>query len=157
MCLGAIYCYEKGAILADSTVAAERRYFAAWNDLGTAYMTEDGWKLWDAAINWCLYKDMENGVAAATATLPDGYQLSQNYPNPFNPATTISMTIPRLSRVQLTVCDLQGRAVAELVNAELQAGEHTFSFDAKDLPSGLYIYRLTTEEHTLSRKMTLLR
>ncbi|MBN1558924.1 T9SS type A sorting domain-containing protein [candidate division KSB1 bacterium] len=157
LCLGAIYCYEKDAILADTTVAAERRYFAAWNDLGTAYMTEDGWKLWDASINWCLYKDKENGVAAAASPLPDGYQLAQNYPNPFNPATTICLTIPTFSHVQLTVYDLHGRAVAELVNGELPAGDHTFTFDAQDLPSGLYVCRLTTGELALSRKMTLLR
>jgi hypothetical protein len=157
LCTGAIYCYEKGAILADTTVAAERRYFAAWNDLGASYMTEDGWKLWDASINWCLYKDMENAVADEKTLLPNGYQLSQNCPNPFNPMTSISLTIPTSTHVQLIVFDLQGRAIAELVNATLQAGDHNFSFDAKDLPTGLYIYRLVTEELSLSKKMTLLR
>ncbi|MBN1466342.1 T9SS type A sorting domain-containing protein [candidate division KSB1 bacterium] len=157
LCLGAIYCYEKGAIMADTTVAAERRYFAAWNDLGAANMTAEGWTLWDAAINWCLYKDKESGVAASPAPSPEGYQLAQNYPNPFNPATTIAFTLPSQSHAQLTIYDLQGRVIATLVDAELPAGEHIFSFDAEGFPSGLYVCRLETAEGTLSKKMTLLR
>ena len=70
------------------------------------------------------------------------YSLSNNYPNPFNPSTKITYTIPERSNVSLKVFDLLGSEVAELVNGEIEAGSYDISFNAANLPSGVYFYRL---------------
>lgn len=84
-------------------------------------------------------------------------RLDQNYPNPFNPATNISFQLPERSDVSLRIYDVVGREVAILVNEQLSAGEHTATFDAGSLPSGVYFYRLETATGSLSRKMTLIK
>lgn len=85
--------------------------------------------------------------------VPEGYALSQNYPNPFNPSTLIRFEIGEPGLTSLKVFDLLGQEVATLVNDKLQAGSHEVNFDAVDLASGLYIYRLEANGHQLSRKM----
>jgi hypothetical protein len=85
--------------------------------------------------------------------LPTKYQLEQNHPNPFNPSTTINFALPKASAVTLKVYDMLGREVATLVNGELQAGFHKVLFDAKDLPSGLYFYRIQAEGFAQTRKL----
>ncbi len=66
----------------------------------------------------------------------------QNYPNPFNPSTQIQFSIPESEWVTLSVFDVIGRKVAEIVNSRLQAGSYNIAFDATNLTSGLYYYRL---------------
>lgn len=84
-------------------------------------------------------------------------QLSQNYPNPFNPNTTISVTLPFSQQVKLTVYDYLGREVRVLTDGVLGAGENPIRFDALSLASGIYFYRLETEEKVVTRKMTLIK
>lgn len=156
MIYGAIFAYEKGALMADTTEAAGRRYFAGWNDLGVAYLNEDGEKLWQASIDWCLYKDQDTKVKNSQPQLPEGYELAQNSPNPFNPATAISFTIPQSSAVRLNVYDLQGRQVAELLNEKIQAGTFSIQYEPHNLASGVYVYQLRTDAVTITKKMTLL-
>jgi len=72
----------------------------------------------------------------------DDYQLYQNYPNPFNPGTVISFSIPQAGQTKISVYDMLGREVATLVNEFLNAGLHTTQFNANDLSSGIYIYRI---------------
>jgi len=153
---GAIYAYEKGALMADTTEAAERRYFAGWNDAGVANLSEDGWKLWQAAIDWCLYKDDDTAVANHQRR-PDQFSLAQNYPNPFNPATVISFSLNSAAAVHLTVHNIQGRQITDLANKTFPAGEHLVHFDASDLAAGVYFYQLTVDNQQITRKMTLLR
>lgn len=83
--------------------------------------------------------------------------LGQNYPNPFNPTTTIGYTIPDDGVVRLRVFDATGREVAELVNARQKAGSHQVSFDARDLPSGQYLYRLEAAGTVRTRRMALVK
>ena len=90
------------------------------------------------------------------------FKLYQNYPNPFNPTTKISYQIPavgneNVSSVQLTVYDLLGNEVAELVNENKNAGYHEVNFKANNLSSGVYFYQITTGNYIQSRKMILLR
>ena len=89
--------------------------------------------------------------------LPADYALDQNYPNPFNPATTISFSLPSKSFVSLKVFDALGRVVSTLVLEELPAGTYSRQWNAADLPSGMYFYRLQAGTFTETKKLLLLR
>lgn len=88
---------------------------------------------------------------------PVDFNLAQNYPNPFNPVTTISYSIPEASHVSLTVYDVAGNEVAELVNGTRTAGAHLVRYDASELASGIYFYRLQTGSYIANKKMLLLK
>ncbi|MDT8325744.1 MAG: T9SS type A sorting domain-containing protein, partial [Bacteroidota bacterium] len=94
---------------------------------------------------------------ADDAASPADFALSQNHPNPFNPTTTITYSIPEDGRVQLVVFDLFGRKVAGLVDETKSAGTHRVTFEARALPSGVYIYQLQWNGAVLSRRMTILK
>jgi hypothetical protein len=88
--------------------------------------------------------DFFDEYAVNNTPIPEQYSLSQNYPNPFNATTTISYALPSASFVNLSVYDISGRKVAELVNGMRDAGVQQVTFDGSELPSGVYIYRLTS-------------
>ncbi|RJP78429.1 MAG: T9SS C-terminal target domain-containing protein, partial [Candidatus Zixiibacteriota bacterium] len=88
---------------------------------------------------------------------PAEYALLGAYPNPFNPSTTIRFSLPEASDVTLTVFDLTGRAVANLVNGHREAGTHAVTFEAAHLASGMYVYCLQAGEYTATGKMMLLK
>lgn len=88
---------------------------------------------------------------------PDQYALNANYPNPFNPTTTIQYALADESQVRLVVYDMLGREVARLVDGPKKAGTHHVHFDAQDLSSGIYIYRIEANEFTETRQMTLIK
>jgi hypothetical protein len=96
---------------------------------------------------------------------PSGFTLNQNYPNPFNPSTTISYSLPIHSFVSINIFDALGRQVAVLVNEEKLAGNHEIQFNAKNLSSGIYFYRIqvhqiSSGQSTISsetRKLVLLK
>ena len=92
-----------------------------------------------------------------TNEIPKGYSLNQNYPNPFNPTTKIKYKIPESDFVSIKVFNSLGEQIALLVNQEQMPGEHVTEFYASSLASGVYIYRLETENNSLSRKMILLK
>jgi hypothetical protein len=85
------------------------------------------------------------------------FSLNQNYPNPFNPATTISFTLPSKSFVSLKVFDLLGREVATLVNEQKSAGTYTQKWNAANVSSGIYFYRLQADKFTETKKLLLLK
>jgi hypothetical protein len=89
--------------------------------------------------------------------LPDRVRLGGNYPNPFNPATTIPFSIPHDMHVSLRVYNILGQHVATLVNDRRSAGRHEVRFDAVNLASGYYVYRLETEEGLMINQMLLLK
>ena len=89
--------------------------------------------------------------------LPNTLQLSQNYPNPFNPSTQISFSLPASSAVHLSVFDVTGKEVARLVDGFMEKGVHAVRWEARDLPSGIYLYRLEAGRFVQMRKMLLLR
>jgi PKD repeat protein len=89
--------------------------------------------------------------------LPTSIALKQNYPNPFNPTTVIEYQLPQSAQVRLQVYDMSGRQVAELVNEQISAGTHTINFDASNLSSGVYMYRLQAGTIMLTRKLTVVK
>ena len=97
------------------------------------------------------------GVYQVPNVLPGTYSLEQNYPNPFNPSTTIRYSIPRTSNVTLRIYNLLGQVVQTLVSTEQGPGSYVVDFNASRLASGLYFYRLETQEFTMSKKMLLLK
>jgi hypothetical protein len=88
---------------------------------------------------------------------PAKFELSQNYPNPFNPTTTISFTLPESGKINLIVYNIIGERVAQLFNGYKEAGIHTINFNASELNSGIYIYKLEQNGRTESRKMMLVK
>ncbi|MGB0346998.1 MAG: S41 family peptidase, partial [Balneolaceae bacterium] len=88
---------------------------------------------------------------------PDNFQLSQNYPNPFNPSTNISFELPQAGLVQLRVYNLLGQEVASLVDQRMNSGNHSVNFDASQLSSGVYIYRLVAGDQAITKKMMLIK
>ncbi|MBE0572288.1 MAG: T9SS type A sorting domain-containing protein, partial [Ignavibacteriaceae bacterium] len=99
----------------------------------------------------------KSGLKSNEEIVPTEFTLYQNYPNPFNPTTTIKYDLPFASDVSLVIYDILGRKVKELVNTKQQAGRYEVQFDASNLASGVYIYRLITEKYLNSKKMILLR
>ncbi len=95
----------------------------------------------------------ENG----RGSYPQNFRLEQNYPNPFNPTTQIDFSIPNSGMVLLNVYNMIGEEVATLVNETKQAGNYQVEFDGSKLASGIYLYRLVSNDFALSRKMLLLK
>ncbi len=152
-------------------------------DLGV-FLTTDNGTTWNSRNNGLPnvavfdldYRVMDDAIYAAThgrgmfkATfseltgvkenneLPQSFVLKQNYPNPFNPSTTISFYLPKSEKVSLLIFDALGREVAELINDNLSKGEHKVDFNAGNLSSGVYLYRLTTSSFSETKKMILMK
>ena len=89
--------------------------------------------------------------------LPTKLELKQNYPNPFNPSTTIGFSLPVSGNVSLKIFNPLGKEVKTLINRYTEAGKYSFKFNAEDLPSGMYIYQLTTDKNSLTKKMLFLK
>ena len=97
------------------------------------------------------------GVDGETGAVPESFRLSQNYPNPFNPETVIGYALPIRSDVKLTIYNLRGEEVAFLVDGTVSAGTHRLSWDASNMASGVYLYRLRAGDFVQTRKMLLLK
>jgi hypothetical protein len=130
-----------------------------------------------AIATWCDYRDMATGVHIYAQRIypggalvgvddlpspPAGRQLEQNVPNPFNPSTTIGFAVAAPGRVTLAVYDIAGKQVRVLVDDIMQASRCKVTWDGKDgrgraVASGLYFYKLVTEQGSETRKMILLR
>jgi hypothetical protein len=101
-----------------------------------------------------------NPTAVSNETDPEiasDFSLSQNYPNPFNPTTNITYNVPSQGNVTLKVFNMLGQEVATLVNGVRSSGDHTVTFDASKLSSGMYIYRLNAGNTSLTKKMMLIK
>jgi hypothetical protein len=96
-------------------------------------------------------------IGAEQEEVVSEYSLQQNYPNPFNPTTTISYSIPKNGLVTMKVYDILGIEVAELVNEVKEIGNYSVTFNASELPSGIYFYTLTSGNFIATKKLILLK
>lgn len=126
--------------------------------------------LWDSipAKTWSTYKgnsrrdgtqqlDIPVGISSAGSNIPERFSLSQNYPNPFNPSTNIKFALAGNTFVRLSVYNLLGEKVADLVNTNLSAGEYNYTWNAGNLSSGVYFYKLETNNFTDVKRMLLIK
>ncbi|MBR9974744.1 MAG: T9SS type A sorting domain-containing protein, partial [Bacteroidetes bacterium] len=113
----------------------------------------DAW--YRAGFLLTLMKDHGDAVMPLDAN--GSFTLHPNYPNPFNPGTVIPVELRASGHCTLQVLDLMGKVVAVPHDGFLEAGAHRFGFDARDLPSGVYSYRVIMDGATLTRPMLLLR
>lgn len=108
-------------------------------------------------ISIYTYIEFIESAGETGSELPGKYELYQNYPNPFNPTTSIRFDLIENQQVKLTVYNLLGQEVARLVDAPFEAGKHSVNFDAKELSSGVYFYRIDTPAFNRMRKMILIK
>ncbi len=118
-------------------------------------LSGSGGDAWNHAPNKTI--TISSATSVADGAVPATMQLEQNYPNPFNPMTIIDYRLVIGGAVRLSILDLGGREVAVLVNEEKGPGSHTVRWDASDMPSGVYVYRLQAGNEVRVKKMTLLK
>ncbi|UCE17122.1 MAG: T9SS type A sorting domain-containing protein, partial [Gemmatimonadota bacterium] len=96
-------------------------------------------------------------VVKSEDLVPAEYGLAQNYPNPFNPVTSIAYSLPQAAKVKVFVYNTLGQVVAELVDGDQEAGHHVVTWDAADMASGVYFYRIEANDFTATRRMVLMK
>jgi len=149
------------------TVAGENIFIAGWfAKIGN--LNANGVAKWDGK-NWSTISSSRNAaksielsassfiVAERGEQIPTEFELLQNYPNPFNPTTLIRFGLPQDAGVKLEILNLAGRHVVTLLNARQAAGYHDVEFNAGDLASGAYFYRLTAGNFSAMKKLMLVR
>ncbi|MBE2216658.1 MAG: SBBP repeat-containing protein [Ignavibacteria bacterium] len=108
--------------------------------------------------DFAVVKYLQTGTSGRTLNeLPAEFDLTQNYPNPFNPSTTIKFALPVGGVTTLKVYDIAGKEIASLVETDLEAGYHEVNFNASELASGVYFYRITSGSFTDVKKMMLVK
>ena len=135
---------------------------ATYSTSSAAYTgAEKGYPAGD--LNWfpALKAQWEQGIDLAVDSQPSGpvasYELEQNYPNPFNPSTSITFALAKAGEVKLQIFNALGQHVATLANGRMGMGRHSVVWEARNVPSGLYFYKLETEAFSQTRKMVLMK
>ena len=118
-----------------------------WYDDKTGTM-----QAWTAEVNLELV-----GISNGNNGIPKQFELKQNFPNPFNPNTLISFSIQKSGKVTLEVFNVSGRKIASLIDEEIEAGNYSYDFNASNLSSGVYFYKLTADGFTDTKKMILVK
>jgi len=131
--------------------AGIRKIFALCIANGYIFAGTDGSSVWKRPLTEVI------GIKPISSKIPDKYSLLQNYPNPFNPTTNIEFTIPKTGLVKLTVFDLNGRELAALVNEVLKVGKYSVDFNANNLSSGVYFYKLQANDFVQTKKMIIIK
>ena len=96
-------------------------------------------------------------IEEVNTKIPVDFKLHQNYPNPFNPSTTIRYELPYKSYVNIKVYDVLGNEIKTLVDKEQNIGRYELQFNAQNLPSGIYYYKMTTEHNSITKKLMLIK
>jgi len=106
---------------------------------------------------WFQLGGFLTNVEQISDIVPTEFRLDQNYPNPFNPSTTITFALPKQSSVTLKLYNMLGREVASLVDEDLAPGVHKVVFEAGELPTGIYFYRIVAKDYVGVRKLMLVK
>ncbi len=149
-----------GDNLVELIVVSEAAEVYVWDFDASAEGGANTGRLYADPTNSCTIPtsiDPTGVIEVAPPNLPAHYRLEQNYPNPFNPVTTIRFDLPNRSTVILRVVNILGQTVATLVDGDLPAGSFATEFDAADFASGVYFYKLQTNDFEMTRKMVLLK
>jgi hypothetical protein len=123
----------------------------------TSFGVDENQELYWTSSNGKIYKFAPTVTSIETDTKPSDYFLEQNYPNPFNPATTIKYQLGNDGFVKLKIFNSLGEEVAELVNEFQKGGNYQLIFNADNLPSGIYVYQLSTGSYKESKKMIIMK
>jgi hypothetical protein len=146
---------------ADAWLAAHSSPQRGWDGGEEIKNTMDAFANGDIGPGHCDDVNGEEGagkrLVQQTGDTPSTHALNGNYPNPFNPETTINFSVEESAQVRLAVYDMLGRELQVLVDGVLDAGTYNARFDAADLPSGTYLYRLVTPTGTFTKMMMLLK
>jgi hypothetical protein len=132
-------------------------YSMALNSSGDVFVTGAHADTLRGSFLTIKYIQTGTGLDGTASDIPEKYSLSQNYPNPFNPTTKIIFRLPDNAMTKLMIFDLLGREVKILINSELIAGYHEVEFNAGNLPSGIYFYRIQADGFTQTKKMILMK
>ncbi|MBL8006101.1 MAG: SBBP repeat-containing protein [Ignavibacteria bacterium] len=128
----------------------------ALDGAGNVYVTGSGTGIGGTDYKTIKYSQSV-GISQISSGVPEIFFLSQNYPNPFNPTTSIEFSLPENSFVKLKVIDITGKEVSNLVNENFSAGTFRYEFNGKNLPSGVYYYKLETGNFSQTKKMLLIK
>lgn len=109
------------------------------------------------AVQAFYNSNLSVGISTLSISVPDKFSLYQNYPNPFNPTTKIKFDIDKSGFASLIVYNVAGKEITRLVNQNLNSGSYEFEFNAADLPSGVYFYKLETPTTSMVKKMSLIK
>jgi photosystem II stability/assembly factor-like uncharacterized protein len=164
---------NNGIIFCGTSTASGKYYIRYSNDNGSSfnrlgdtipepirYLCVNGDYIYAAGGSsgvWRCPLSLITSYSGNKSIMPYEYSLSQNYPNPFNPTTNIRYAIPKSGFVKLVVFDMLGREVSTLVNEKQSAGSYETTFNASVHCSGVYFYRLTTDNYSETKKMILLK
>jgi enterochelin esterase-like enzyme len=131
-----------------------------YQNIWSEYPEGHSWGLWRANTDFLLeyfYPGSASSIGEETGLLNDSFRLYQNYPNPFNPSTNINFSVLKNSYVELKVFNSLGSEIATLVKNELNPGDYKVNFNAADLSSGVYYYRIYLDNSAETRKMILIK
>jgi hypothetical protein len=123
--------------------------------MGTARIKVLVGNLRDAADTMSFDFEVTSITGVNDKNVVTGFSLEQNYPNPFNPSTSIKFSLDKPSFVNLSVFNISGQKVSTVVNRQLASGSYNVNYNAEGLSSGVYLYRLSVDGKTFSRKMML--
>lgn len=126
-----------------------------WDFSGNVFTILTGSLFTDITNSSNHYSDLTTSNESGE-TKPDSFELYQNYPNPFNPSTKIRFNLSKQGQVKLAIFNLLGEQVAELINGEMLVGIHEISFNAENLASGIYVYKLNIENQFSDIKKMIL-
>lgn len=136
-------------------------YFQSWEGSGTGSYTGSNptpsLTVNNIMVEKAIYDTVDVGISNYSSAIPSKFELYQNYPNPFNPVTNIKFDIANSAFTSLKVYNSLGKEVAALVNEILSPGSYQYSFDAGNYPSGIYYYKISTDNYTQIKKMILLK
>lgn len=141
-------------------------YFHGWTGIGTNSYTSPNSTGQDSAVLWSMTNPIVEqavwttepiGINNISVEIPKEYSLLQNYPNPFNPTTNIRFDLPKNGFVTLKVYNMLGKEIATLISKNLNAASYVVDFNAAELPSGIYFYKLQAGDFTSIKKMSLIK